>query len=155
MYPIIPFNGRVAERDTVLPTGGGTDGKSPIFLRKGTVVVYNSYAMHRSPKLWGPDASEFKPERWGKESKLPSKFVSFGGGARVCPGRESWPLHVEHKNPADESNTEQLALIESSYLIVRILQTYSVLENRDDSPFREAVAVILMPSGGVQVGLRE
>jgi hypothetical protein len=58
-------------------------------------------------------------------------------------------------DPADEGNTEQLALIESSYLIVRILQTYSVLENRDDSPFREAVAVHLAPSGGVLVGLWE
>jgi hypothetical protein len=155
VYPVIPFNGRVAERDTVLPTGGGPDGKSPIFLRKGTVVAYNSYAMHRSSDLWGPDASEFKPERWGKESKLPSKFVPFGGGSRICPGRESCRLHIERKDPADEGNAEQLALIESSYLIVRILQTYPVLENRDDSPFREAVAINLTPSGGVQVVLRE
>jgi hypothetical protein len=50
---------------------------------------------------------------------------------------------------------EQLALIESSYLIVRILQKYSVLENRDDSPFREVVAVNLTPSGGVPVVLWE
>ncbi len=92
MYPVIPLNSRVAERDTVLPTGGGPEGKSPIFLAKGTVVVYNSYAMHRSPDLWGPDASEFKPERWEKETKLPSKFVPFGGGARICPGRKSCHL---------------------------------------------------------------
>jgi hypothetical protein len=155
VYPVIPINGRLAQRDTVLPTGGGPNGKSPIFIRKGTVVIYNTHAMHRSPDLWGPDASEFKPERWEKESKLPSKFVPFGGGARICPGRESCQLHVVHKDPADDSNTEQLALIESSYLIVRILQTYSVLENRDDSPFREVVGVTLTPSGGVQVGLRE
>jgi hypothetical protein len=155
VYPVIPLNGRVAERDTVLPTGGGPDGKSPIFLRKGTVVIHNIYAMHRSPDLWGPGASEFKPERWEKESKLPSKFVPFGGGSRNCPGREFCRLHIECKDLADEGNAEQLALIESSYLIVRILQTYSVLENRDDSPFREAVAVSLTPSGGVQVVLRE
>lgn len=155
MYPIIPLNGRTAEQDTILPTGGGPDGKSPIFLAKGTVVVYNAYAMHRSTDLWGPDASKFIPERWEKEAKLPSKFVPFGGGSRICPGRESHHLYISHKDLADEGNTEQLALIESSYLIIRILQTYSVLENRDDSPFREAVAINLTPSGGVQVALRE
>jgi cytochrome P450 len=89
VYPVIPFNGRTAQRDTILPAGGGPDGKSPVFLRKGTVVIYNTYAMHRSTDLWGSDALEFKPERWENESKLPSKFVPFGGGARICPGRES------------------------------------------------------------------
>jgi cytochrome P450 len=96
MYPVIPFNGRTSERDTVLPTGGGPDGKSPIFLPKGGVIVYNAYAMHRSPALWGPDALEFKPERWEKESKLPSKFVPFGGGSRICPGRESYRFYISH-----------------------------------------------------------
>jgi hypothetical protein len=99
------------------------------FFRKGTVVIYNTYAMHRSSDLWSPDASGFKPERWEKESKLPSKFVPFGGGARIFTGRESHNIYIEHRIPADKWNTEQLDLIESSYLIVRILQTYSVLEN--------------------------
>jgi hypothetical protein len=124
-----------------------------MFVPEGTVVLYNAYAMHRSPDLWGTNASEFRPERWGKEPKLLPKFVPFGGGQRICPGRKFSESYFIY-NWADEMK-EQLALIESSYLIVRTLQTYTKLENRDDSPFREAVTVVLQPSQGVQVALLE
>ena len=66
MHPIVPVNGRVAMRDTVLPLGGGPDGKSPILVRKGQPVNYQPYVMHRRKDLYGEDALEFKPERWEK-----------------------------------------------------------------------------------------
>ena len=31
---------------------------------KGTTVVLSPWAVNHSPELWGPDAHEFKPERW-------------------------------------------------------------------------------------------
>jgi hypothetical protein len=37
---------------------------------------------------------------------------------------------------------EQLALTEASYFIVRILQTFRTIENRDDSPFQESLGVV-------------
>jgi hypothetical protein len=48
----------------VLPLGGGPDGKSPIFVAGNTVVSYSVYAMHRRVDIYGPDAAEFRPERW-------------------------------------------------------------------------------------------
>jgi cytochrome P450 len=54
----------MAINDTVLPLGGGPDGKSPIFIKAGTQVNYHVYVMHRREDLYGKDADEFKPERW-------------------------------------------------------------------------------------------
>ena len=66
LHPTVPFNQRGAAKDTTLPTGGGPDGKSPIAVRKGTIVLYSVYIMQRRKDLWGEDALEFKPERWEK-----------------------------------------------------------------------------------------
>lgn len=62
----VPINGRVAVKDTVLPLGGGSDGKSPIFIKAGTQVNYQIWTMQRRKDLYGEDAEEFKPERWEK-----------------------------------------------------------------------------------------
>ncbi|KAL8908903.1 MAG: hypothetical protein Q9171_005246 [Xanthocarpia ochracea] len=64
MYSVVPMNTRNANKDTVLPSGGGLDGRSPIFVRKGQMIVYQSYSLHRRSDLWGSDSNEFKPERW-------------------------------------------------------------------------------------------
>ena len=64
LYPVVPGNARSAVVDTILPLGGGEDGKSPIFIPKGQIVQYSVYAMHRRKDLYGEDAEEFKPERW-------------------------------------------------------------------------------------------
>lgn len=66
-HPVLPCNSRVAATDTVLPVGGGTDGLSPIFVAKGTMIAYHVSALHRRKDLWGPDADEYRPERWVDE----------------------------------------------------------------------------------------
>lgn len=45
--------------------------------------------MGRSVAVWGPDAAEFKPERWLKLPIKPSPFVYpvFNAGPRTCPGQ--------------------------------------------------------------------
>ena len=68
----------MALNDTILPTGGGLDGKSPFFVKKGTVLVVSYYALHRDTRLWGEDAAEFKPERWEKASSEPWRYQAFG-----------------------------------------------------------------------------
>lgn len=55
---------RTAERDTVLPKGGGPDGQSPLFVPKGTDCRFTTYSLHRRKDYWGDDADEFRPERW-------------------------------------------------------------------------------------------
>ena len=92
LYPVVPENDRQADVDTVLPVGGGKDGKSPVFVKKGQVVHWSLYTMHRRKDLYGEDAEDFKPERWldegGKKGlRVGWEYLPFNGGARICIGR--------------------------------------------------------------------
>jgi cytochrome P450 len=86
LFSVVPFNSRVASRDTVLPVGGGPDGTEPIAVKKGYLVSYCPYLMHRRKDIWGEDADEFRPERW-IERKSGWEFIPFNGGPRICIGR--------------------------------------------------------------------
>lgn len=95
LYPVVPENLRQAEHDTCLPLGGGPDGKSPIFVKKGQMVLWSVYAMHRRKDLYGQDAEDFRPERWmddpstGKRGlRVGWEYLPFNGGPRICIGRE-------------------------------------------------------------------
>jgi cytochrome P450 len=55
-------------------------------------ISINAQSLHTNPKYWGPDAREFKPQRWLNEDgtiKKPEKgtFVGFSDGVRACVGR--------------------------------------------------------------------
>lgn len=88
LYPVVPMNSRVATKDTTLPCGGGPDRKQPIAVMKGDLVGYSMYHMQRRTDLWGPDALEFKPERW-EGQKSGWFYLPFSGGPRICLGRQS------------------------------------------------------------------
>ncbi|KXT03843.1 hypothetical protein AC578_8907 [Pseudocercospora eumusae] len=108
LHPPVPLNARVSCEDTFLPLGGGPDGKSPIFVPKGKLCVYQIYSMHRRKDLWGDKAEEFDPSRWN--SIRPTfEYLPFNAGPRICPG-------------------QQFALTETAYVIIRLLQTYSTIE---------------------------
>ena len=56
-------------RDIVLPLGvpiKGIDGKEidALPIPKGTQVHVSIRGSNRNPEIWGPDAHEWKPERW-------------------------------------------------------------------------------------------
>ena len=60
---------RSAAKDTVLPLHEPIRGKDGAHLReipvpKGTTVVINLGACNTNPAFWGPDALEWRPERW-------------------------------------------------------------------------------------------
>jgi len=110
-HPVVPGNSRIAYKDTVLPVGGGPDGKSPIFVSKGTIVAYWTYSMHRRRDLFGEDAEEFRPERW--EKLRPGwEYLPFNGGPRICLG-------------------QSYALLEAGYVTARLLQEFKGVESRD------------------------
>jgi cytochrome P450 len=88
LMPPLPINSRMAARDTSLPRGGGPDGMSPIFIKKGTVIPFSLYSMHRRKDVWGPDAEEFRPERWENGVTHTWEYIPFNGGPRICLGRE-------------------------------------------------------------------
>ena len=143
LYPIVPFNAREAAVDTVLPLGGGEDGKSPLFVPRGKIVQYSVNALHRRNDLYGDDADEFKPERWemirpGWVHKIHSnlcqsvdidsmqEYLPFNGGPRICIG-------------------QQFALTEASYTIVRLMQEFKGIENRDPEPWTEWITLTVSP----------
>lgn len=111
LYPTVPNNFRYALCDTSLPHGGGKDYQSPIFIPKGQIVMYSMYLTHRNPDIWGPDAHEFRPERWAdfKQGAHTWDYLPFNGGPRICIG-------------------QQFALTEASYTIVRLLQAFKDIE---------------------------
>jgi cytochrome P450 len=49
-----------------------------LLIQQGTAVYLGLSAANRSTAIWGPDAAEFKPERWfnrgPSESKLPGAY---------------------------------------------------------------------------------
>ncbi|KAK3365440.1 cytochrome P450 alkane hydroxylase-like protein [Podospora didyma] len=134
MYPVVPGNTREAVRDTILPVGGGEDGRSPIFVKKGTPVLYNLYAMHRRPDIYGEDVDEYRPERW--DGLRPGwGFLPFNGGPRICLG-------------------QQFALTEASYVTARMLQSFETLVPRDAEPWVEFYSLVMCSKHGVRVSIK-
>ena len=81
LYHSVPANTRRALVNTTLPRGGGPKGDDPVFLPKGTEVLFFVYNTHRAPEFWGPDGDEFKPERWdGRRGGF--DFLPFNAGPR-------------------------------------------------------------------------
>lgn len=101
--------------------------------------MYSVYAMQRRKDIYGPDADEFRPERWLSDNPAgPLRpgwgFLPFNGGPRICIG-------------------QQYALTEAAYTVVRLLQTFKGLENRDKNPWEEHLGVTLSSRHGTNVGL--
>ncbi|ORY13585.1 cytochrome P450 [Clohesyomyces aquaticus] len=136
-YPPVPFNARTAKANTTLPRGGGPDGKSPLFIKKGQQVDYHVYCLHRSPDVFGEDAHLFRPERWEDPVLRPGwGYIPFNGGARICLG-------------------QQFALTEASYVLVRLMQEFERMDNRDPvEAWREQIGLVTKTRNGTSVALK-
>uniref|UniRef100_A0A0D9WFY8 Cytochrome P450 n=1 Tax=Leersia perrieri TaxID=77586 RepID=A0A0D9WFY8_9ORYZ len=87
LYPPVPFNGRVAVADDVLPCGAA--------VRAGWFANYSAYAMGRMEKIWGENCLDFSPERWLRDrgdgefvGVEAARYPVFHLGPRVCLGKE-------------------------------------------------------------------
>ncbi|KAH7311550.1 cytochrome P450 [Stachybotrys elegans] len=133
LYPVVPTNARTASRDTTLPQGGGADGKSPLFVPKGGIIIYNMYSLHRDPAVYGGDPEDFRPERW--DGLRPGwSYLPFSGGPRICIG-------------------QHYAVKELHYFVARMAQTFEVLESQDESEWTEQYALLMTCKNGVHVSL--
>ncbi|KAI5631853.1 cytochrome p450 domain-containing protein [Phthorimaea operculella] len=79
LYPPVPVITRQADRDTELPNG--------VVLPEGTRIMIHLWAINRHPAYWGPDADQFKPERFlNYTPKHPAQLATFSIGPRACIG---------------------------------------------------------------------
>jgi cytochrome P450 len=134
LYPVFPFHIREAYHDCILPTGGGPEGKSPIYVPAHSRFDANFAVLHRHKDIWGLDADEFKPERWESFKPKAWEFIPFGGGPRACVGR-------------------QKSLMETSYLLVRLLRTFKTVEPRDDKDWVGHVQITAKNLNGCKVAM--
>ncbi len=149
MHPPVPANTREAIRDTFLPVGGGPDGLSPMFVKKGTQVYYSVYSMHRREEFFGADPDSFNPERW-QTLKPVWEFLPFNGGPRICLGRKVL-LFAPCFNCSPVA--EQFSLTEASYLTVRLVQNFEAMTPRDSHPWTEQYTMVAYSHYGTQVSL--
>lgn len=106
-------------------------------LRQGDSVVISQWVVHRDASYY-PDAMEFQPDRWSPsfERSLPKyAYLPFGGGPRVCIGKE-------------------LALLEATQILKLLAAQFRLQMEGDGNPEpwptvtlrpRDEVAVVVHP----------
>ncbi|XP_030546590.2 cytochrome P450 714A1-like [Rhodamnia argentea] len=106
---------------------------------KGVVLWTSIPALHRDPENWGPDALEFKPERFkdgvSEACKHPQAYVPFGYGSRLCLG-------------------QTFAMLEMKIVLALILSRFSFLlspEYQHSPVFR----MVLAPEHGMRLVVRK
>ncbi|KAF8883907.1 CYP63 cytochrome P450 monooxygenase-like protein [Gymnopilus junonius] len=113
LYPIVPFN--VRESINAATWVSDDPNGKPYYIPAGTKTAYSVFMMHRRKDLWGPDAEEFDPDRFLDDrlkkylSKNPFIFLPFNAGPRICLG-------------------QQFAYNEMSFMLIRLLQSFSSME---------------------------
>ncbi|KAG2366489.1 cytochrome P450 [Suillus spraguei] len=102
LHPPLGEFTRLAAADDVIPlsepvhteSGEKTDS---ISIAKGTLITISVAAINRSLAIWGPDAKEYKPDRWLTEDGITGKakevqghrhLLTFVDGPRTCIGKD-------------------------------------------------------------------
>ncbi|KAK0644658.1 cytochrome P450 76C2 [Cercophora newfieldiana] len=61
------------------------------YMPPGTTIGCNPVSLHRNPEISGPSPDEFLPGRWLGDAEVARAMercnLTWGGGARMCPGR--------------------------------------------------------------------
>ncbi|XP_041982348.1 cytochrome P450 4c3-like [Aricia agestis] len=81
LYSVVPIIARKTQKELKLST---------CTVPAGVGCAVTPFVMHRSKKLWGPDADEFIPDRFLPENSAtrhPCTFIPFSHGTRNCIGR--------------------------------------------------------------------
>ncbi|KAI0392106.1 cytochrome P450 [Xylariaceae sp. FL0594] len=146
LYPVVPFNVRLALKDTTLPRGGGPDGTQPIAVLKDDPVAYSTLVMQRRADLYPPVSDKFPdpavycPDRWFHWQPRPWQYIPFNGGPRICIG-------------------QQFALTEMTYVLTRMFQRFerveSFMHEIDGGNPTLKSEIVIQPGDGVKVALWE
>ncbi|XP_052751223.1 probable cytochrome P450 312a1 isoform X2 [Galleria mellonella] len=81
MYPPVPVSFRYADKAIQLKSCRVPEGAS---------FGINALGAGRSRRIWGPDALEYRPERWlgAERPGHPAAFLAFNYGRRACIGKK-------------------------------------------------------------------
>ncbi|KAH6903378.1 cytochrome P450 [Coprinopsis sp. MPI-PUGE-AT-0042] len=147
LHPPVPFVRRTCLKDTIIPyskprsTQSDEQGDmSSVLVPNGTTLFVGIAGSNRLESIWGPDAKQWKPERWlagdapqTGNVKLPgiySGMMSFLGGGRSCVGYKFSIMEIKivlvtllskmHFVPTDESIVWNLSQIISPSISRRV-----------------------------------
>ena len=101
----------------------------------GSVLSVPAFTIHHSKAIWGPDADEYVPERWGKEMLTEQQkraFIPFSYGPRACVG-------------------QNVAVMELSVFVATIFRRYEFQLRQREMETREG---FLRKPVGLRVGMR-
>jgi cytochrome P450 len=135
LYPTIPSTVRVATRDTTINSQ---------HIPKGTRIQIVPWAINRSPHLWGPNATEFCPERW----------IDKDGHANNSGGATSNYSNVTFLHGPRSCIGEKFAKSELKALVAVFCRSFH-MEMADLSEVAEPAGVITTkPKNGMRLRLR-
>lgn len=128
MYPTVWFMDREPLED---------DEVAGVKIKKGEDVGAFIYGLHRNPAYWeNPDT--FDPNRFSAENKkkhTPNSFFPFGGGPRMCIGRN-------------------FAQMEMQFVLAMLIKRYKIVLSPDqDVDFK--VLFTLCPKDGIKVKVQK
>ncbi|KAG8889049.1 hypothetical protein FRB98_005946 [Tulasnella sp. 332] len=148
LFPPVPFNMKESVNDTVF-----TDPETGVkhFIPAKTACAFSTLGLHRSPKLWGPDALKYDPERWLDERNQkyflanPFIFIPFLAGPRICLGQQVLSIAYRTTCCLHQANVFffffplvwnllflQFAYNEISFFLIRFLQQFERIELAPD-----------------------
>ncbi|KAH9879367.1 hypothetical protein J1614_002806, partial [Plenodomus biglobosus] len=100
----------------------------------GTALSVPAYTIHHSKAIWGPDADEFRPERWEEiTEEQKAAFIPFSYGPRACVGRN-------------------VAEMELALIVATVFRRYEFELRQGEMETREG---FLRKPLGLQVGMRK
>ncbi|KUJ13354.1 cytochrome P450 [Mollisia scopiformis] len=106
---------------------------------EGTIVGINSWVAHANPKVFGEDATVFRPERWleskEKSVMLDKYFFSFGMGSRTCIGKN-------------------ISLLEMSKLVPQLIRNFDNSLEEPDQAWKTTNGCNTHPFSSPQLNLR-
>nr|XP_049703317.1 cytochrome P450 4c3 [Helicoverpa armigera]WRX05951.1 CYP4AU1 [Helicoverpa armigera] len=127
LYAVVPIIARTTQKELKLST-------CTIPAGVGCAVV--PMVLHRSKKLWGPDADSFDPDRFLPENSVdrhPCAYIPFSYGTRNCIGRHFGMLAMKS-------------------ILATFLRTYKVSSK---TPDRLKIEILLFPVDGHQITIEK
>ncbi|UJR33337.1 hypothetical protein I4U23_020786 [Adineta vaga] len=140
LYPAAPVFGRECVKEHTIAS---SDGKIQIHIPVGTMIIINSYVLHRQKEYW-PDPLTFDYKRWmrdpitGFKPKLvhPFAYLPFAAGPRNCIG-------------------QNFAILEAKVILAMFIQrcTFDLVPNQTIVP--ELKGVTMPPKYGLYAYLKK